>query len=482
MPSFLLPADSGSTLPEFPRRGLTTGRKILAYPNSSPGLLRSAIQGFGRLSPLKPADIASAGDFGKDRPLSVAQVFEQTSAQAVAFEEVGAIVVKEGALPRAFSPASVGSSGQMPITGEEHYVYPISGSTGGPSIEDLQQQLETIQRQLQKAREAAASGETLTPAATGGAQKTWGLDAVKADTSPFTGKNIRVAVIDTGIDQGHPDLASRIDNTWSFDRGPVDDDMGHGTHVAGTIAGSRSGSLRYGMAPEVRLYIAKVFRSNGTGGTDSDVIGAINWAIQQQCQIANMSLSSSEILPPGTRFDPAFEVIAQNALRRGLMLVAAAGNLADLNQFGQHTNVRNDPPAPVGHPANCPSVLAVAALFRDDQGTFQVAPFSNGGQADPSNGQIDFAGPGYNIVSSWPRNLPVPQGQQVPGLSGPYAFDSGTSMAAPHISGVAALLSEKLGGTGGLSLWQALALDPVNALTGLKRRDVGFGMPLAPQS
>jgi subtilisin family serine protease len=195
----------------------------------------------------------------------------------------------------------------------------------------------------------------------------------------------------------------------------------------------------------------------------------VNWAIEKQCTIANMSLSSKNPLPQGTQFDAAFEGLAQNALKKGLLLVAASGNLSN----------RPMSVVPIGYPAYCPSVLAVGAIGQDRQ----IASFSNAGQYNPVNGQINFAAPGVNIASSYPTGLPFQNGfQPVPNFPNGYAFGSGTSMATPHVTGLAALLSEKLGGTGGLQLWQALALGSVDSLSTLSRTDVGFGMPLAAQS
>ena len=477
--SFLLGNESTPVQPQQPKRGLTTGRKILAYPNGNPSMMRSVIQGFGNLSPLKPANVASSSDFTRDRSLSVAEVFEKTTAHAIMYEEIGVMVVKDASLLQGFSPASIGSSGQMPIIGDDYYVYPIAEGSSAIDPDKLNDLLSTLRDltstlQQQRVSTSRAAG-VVAPAATGN-QKTWGLNAVEAITAAFTGKNVRVAVIDTGIDPNHPDLSSKIAATWTFDGGPVNDEVGHGTHVAGTIAGARSGALAYGVAPDVRLHIAKVFGANGAGGTSAELVAAVNWAIQQKCQIANMSLSSNEILPPGTHFDPAFETLAQTALQRGLILIAASGNLADLNALGQHTNVRNNPPAPIGYPANCPSVLAVGALSQD----LQICAFLQR-RASRSLQWIDQlrgARREYRLLLAHqhPSRGAGRRPRRV--LLASLGNQHGRS---PHL-GPGGLALGKIGGAGGLQLWQALAINKVNSLTGLDRRDVGFGMPLAPQS
>ena len=477
--SALLPVPGGGG----PRVGneLVTGRKILTYPK---GTLRAAIHSLGASSALKPANIASASDLVSDRD-SLAQAFSRSGAQGLQFEEVDVLVLESAdVLGGDLSPATVGTAGAMPMIGEDYYVYPIGTGGGavaaGPSPPDMAQLLDTLKGLV----EALQSGRATRPApslaqvatAASGGVTSWGLDAVKALTSKFTGKDVRVAVIDTGIDPNHPDLQDRIADTTSFVPGEsFVDVVGHGTHVAGTIAGSRSSPLAYGIAPDARLYIAKVF---GARSTTVDLAAAVSWAIRNRCTVANMSLSSKDPLPMGTAFDQAFEGLAQNALQSGLLLVAASGNLSQ-----RPTRV-----IPVGYPANCPSVLAVGALGQMPQNpqTLQVASFSNAGQYNVVNGQINFAGPGVNIASAFPSNItpdPSTNGfQPVPNFPNQYAFGSGTSMAAPHISGLAALMSEKLGGIGGLQLWQALALGSIDSLSTLSRTDVGFGMLLAVQS
>jgi subtilisin family serine protease len=317
---------------------------------------------------------------------------------------------------------------------------------------------------------AQPPGPQVTAAASGTFQDTntttWGLQAIGADVTTLTGAGVKVCVIDSGIDSSHPDVSGRAAGLTvrSFVGDAGQDLVGHGTHVAGTACGRRDGSLNYGVAPDAQLFVAKVINPQNNLAADGDILAAIDWAVSNGCQVANMSLSAP--VEPGQSFSPVFEAAAQAALQKGTLLVAAAGN--DSQRPGLI--------APVGHPANCPSVLAVAALMPD----LSVCAFSNG--SVNSDGKIDVAGPGSFIFSSWPTSLPKPEaGIQQPPNPG-YAFDQGTSMAAPHVTGVAALLSQKLGGVGGLALWQALVLGAVQAVPGLASSDIGFGLIAAPES
>src|SRR5262249_15973900 len=244
-----------------------------------------------------------------------------------------------------------------------------------------------------------------------------------------------------------------------------EDTFGHGTHVSGTACGPRGGNvLSYGVAPGAALFVAKVINPQNGLAADGDILAAINWAVSQGCQVVNMSLSAPVTIGQG--FDPTFEESAKRALQAGTLLIAAAGNDSD----------RPSGIAPVGHPANCRSVLAVGAVNPDLTMSF----FSNGGVN--SDGKIDVAAPGNFIFSSWPLNVPKGQaGIQQPQRPG-YAFDQGTSMASPHVTGVAALLSQKLGGVGGLALWQAMVLGAVRGIPGLPSSDIGFGLIQAPPS
>jgi len=278
---------------------------------------------------------------------------------------------------------------------------------------------------------------------------TWGLQAVRALESGFTGAGVRGCVLDTGVDTAHPDLADRVVLTQSFIPGELEDGHGHGTHCVGTAFGPASPQTlpRYGVATGAEIYVGKVLSDAGSGG-DRAILAGINWAITQGCRVISMSLGAPTQV--GDTHSVVYEAVAQRALRQNTVIVAAAGN----------DSTRPVSTASVSHPANCPSILAVAAL--DD--ALAVAEFSNAG-LNPEGGQIDIAAPGVDVYSAWPE----PQS---------YLTISGTSMATPHVAGVVALLAE--------AHPEASAAELKDLLLGSARRldlssiDVGAGLVQAP--
>lgn len=280
---------------------------------------------------------------------------------------------------------------------------------------------------------------------------TWGVQATRIAGSRYTGRGVRVAVLDTGIDAGHPDFADRALVTQSFVTGvAVDDTNGHGTYCAGIACGPArpSRAPRYGVACDAELHVGKVLGDDGNGA-DGNILAALDWAARTGCAVAALSL--------GTAVDPAqppstvFEQVAQRALAAGTLIVAAAGN----------DSLRPDFIAPVEHPANCPSILAVGAV----NPRLGLAPFSCGG-LNADGGQIDLVAPGVGVTSAWRR----------PVL---YQMNSGTSMAAPFVVGIAALLAEAHPDCRGAAL-RDLLLGSVLPLP-LPARDAGAGLALAPQ-
>jgi subtilisin family serine protease len=247
-------------------------------------------------------------------------------------------------------------------------------------------------------------------------QCTWGIHATGSDVSLFTGKNVKVAILDTGLDLNHPDFAGRVPAANQHSLVPritsVQDVHGHGTHCTGTACGRKDDvGTRYGVAGDSEIYIGKVLDNSGRGA-QAWIMDGIDWAVSQNCKVISLSLGSRVF--PGISFDSAYERTAAHAVANGALIVAAAGN--DSRRPGRIE--------PVGSPANCPSVLAVAAI----DSSLNIASFSNS-SLNPGQ-EVYIAGPGVDIHSSWP--MPTR-----------YKTISGTSMATPHLAGIAALIWEQ---------------------------------------
>lgn len=283
-------------------------------------------------------------------------------------------------------------------------------------------------------------------------QFTWGLIATRTNASSRTGQGVRVAVLDTGIDLTHPDLRSRITATRSFIIGQgVEDGNGHGTHTAGTACGPlQPRSLpRYACATGADLLVGKVLGNSGRG-TDSGILAGIQWALDERADIISMSLGSP--VASGQNYSAVFEQVGRRAMARGTLIVAAAGNDSRRTRGSVQ---------PVSHPANCPSIMAVGAVDRN----LTPADFSNGA-VNTNGGKVDIVAPGVDIRSSWP--------------GGTYRNLDGTSMAAPHVAGIAALWAQTDPALRGDALWARL-IQMTKAFGG-SARDIGAGLVQAPQS
>lgn len=287
----------------------------------------------------------------------------------------------------------------------------------------------------------------------------WGIQAVNVLRSEYTGKGVKVAVLDTGFDFGHPDFAGRTIHRRSFVGRQAFDKDGHGTHCAGIAAGGRASAkvgskagakagVRYGVAPGSRLYIGKILDDNGEG-SDGLALAGIEWALEKGCKVISMSFGAEaeEV------YSAIFESVAQTVLAQGALLIGATGNESKRGRM-----------APVNHPANCPSVLAVGALTAG----MKVAEFSCGGVAGFGRGgvgvgQVDLAAPGDEILSAK--------------LGGGTTLDSGTSMAAPFVAGVAALLWEQYPNASAWEIWVRLVQQARRL--GLPASAVGAGLVFA---
>ncbi len=228
----------------------------------------------------------------------------------------------------------------------------------------------------------------------------WGISkiqAIDAQSRGYNGKNIKVAVLDTGIDGWHYDLNIKGGHSV-FNDSPYTDGQGHGTHVAGTIAALNNSSGVIGAAPNVNLYAVKVLDNSGYGSL-SGIIEGIEWAVNNNINIINMSLGSSQ-------YSSIFENCCNYAYNSGVLIIAAAGNSG--NSYGSGDSVE--------YPARFPSVMAVAATDFNNK----RASFSSTGS------NVEIAAPGVNIYSTTPNSS--------------YNYMSGTSMACPHVAGAAALV------------------------------------------
>ncbi|MGW1888569.1 S8 family serine peptidase, partial [Streptomyces sp. NPDC001970] len=246
------------------------------------------------------------------------------------------------------------------------------------------------------------------------------INAPAAWAAGYHGEGVKVAVLDTGADQSHPDLAGRVSEAKDFsDSGSTEDRVGHGTHVAATVAGSGAASdgLRKGVAPGADLVIGKVLGDDGSGYF-SQIIAGMEWAAAQGAKVVNMSLGA-DMETDGT--DPMSLALNEISRSSGALFVAAAGNSG---QRGEMT---------VGSPGAADAALTVGAVDRDDS----LAPFSSRGpRLGDKAVKPDITAPGVGIVAARAAGtqLGAPVGDQ-------YVELSGTSMATPHVAGAAALLA-----------------------------------------
>jgi subtilisin family serine protease len=246
------------------------------------------------------------------------------------------------------------------------------------------------------------------------------VGAPAAWTAGLTGKGVRVAVLDTGIDAGHPDLKGKVAAAANFsDSEGVTDRDGHGTHVASVVAGTgaRAAGARKGVAFGASLLNAKVLDDFGFGN-ESDIIAGMEWAAAQRAKVANMSLGAF----PTDGTDPLSQAVDRITATRRVLFVISAGNSGP----GEQT---------VETPGSANSALTVGAVDSGDQ----LADFSSRG---PRFGDYamkpDITAPGVDIIGA--RATGTSLGDPVDQW---YTRLSGTSMAAPHVAGAAAVLAQR---------------------------------------
>lgn len=417
--------------------GLETGRYIATFHEDA---LDAGVRGLGA-SGLRIAD-------ARDFDAQAVALGDVGDAEVLVFPEIGAAVLSGPAAAERGMTAAAAIASDSPIQTiePEYFVFAeqdlLETLRTRTAAQDNDHVIDYL-RGFVQAAEVIARDLGAGPAHSDGAgaeeeilavDATWGLVACRVPASRRNGAGIRVAVLDTGMDLGHPDFAGRQIAGQSFTGEPVQDLHSHGTHCIGTACGPKSPAgtaPRYGIGSRCSIHVGKVLSNSGSGAT-AGVLAGMNWAIANRCEVISMSLGSQAPV------QAAYTAAGRAALANGCLIVAAAGNAA----------------AATGAPANSPTILSVASL---DQ-TLTPSSFSN-------SGKVEIAAPGRDVFSSVPRPTR-------------YGTKSGTSMATPHVAGCAALWAQSSASLRGPQLWRRL-LSSARQLP-LPAGRVGAGLVQAP--
>ncbi|QFZ24205.1 peptidase S8 [Saccharothrix syringae] len=240
------------------------------------------------------------------------------------------------------------------------------------------------------------------------------IGAPAAWQAGLTGEGVVVAVLDTGVDGEHPDLAGRELAEANFTEAPDNTDtVGHGTHVAATIASN--GAKYRGVAPGARLLDGKVCATSSCA--ESSVLAGMQWAVDQGADIVNLSLGGTDT----PAIDPLEQAVDELSAKTGTLFVVAAGN--------------SGRPGTIGSPGSADAALTVGAVDRRDG----LAPFSSRGPRAGDGGiKPDVTAPGVDIVAA-----KAAKGTLGDPVDDGHVAMSGTSMATPHVAGAAALLAQR---------------------------------------
>jgi subtilisin len=428
----------------------TTGRFIVIFKEgaaSDPAAVRSTLSNVAGVR-----EIAASADY-EGGAVSAEDLAET---EVVHFHSLGMAVVSGEDAVQAL--AATTADADSPILAiEPEYIARLSNPPDvGPALGYLRGYKDAVNHlygQLTGSGAALAEEAEVQAIFQDTSQFTWGLQATGVSTSRFNGQGIKVVVLDTGIDLQHPDFLGRAIETQTFVSGvTIQDIHGHGTHCIGTACGPQrpgTGVRRYGVAFGAQIFAGKVFTNDSPPGAPTGAIAAgIEWAINNGCHVVSLSIelrTDQKVMQ--------FEASTQRALNAGTLVVAAAGNNAS----------RPLNPGFVTPPANADAAMAVAAL--DNQ--LSIARFSaRSSQVTGAGGKVNIAGPGVAVFSSFPVSR------------GRHTFLDGTSMATPHVAGIAALWAQAAG-LSGAALWTRLVQTtrPLNTPS----VDVGAGLVEAPQ-
>ncbi|GGW31248.1 hypothetical protein GCM10010503_03670 [Streptomyces lucensis JCM 4490] len=247
------------------------------------------------------------------------------------------------------------------------------------------------------------------------------IGAPTAWRAGYTGKGVKVAVLDTGVDTTHPDLKTQVIESKNFTTAAdATDHFGHGTHVASIVAGTgaKSGGKYKGVAPDARILNGKVLDDTGSGD-DSGILAGMEWAASQGASVINLSLGGYDT----PEVDPLEAEVNKLSAEKGVLFAIAAGN---------------EGPQSIGSPGSADAALTVGAVDKKDK----LADFSSTGPRT-GDGAIkpDVTAPGVDITAAAAKGSVIDQevGEKPEG----YLTISGTSMATPHVAGAAAILKQQ---------------------------------------
>ncbi|HEX8845165.1 MAG TPA: S8 family serine peptidase [Pyrinomonadaceae bacterium] len=429
----------------------TTGRFIVVFKKEASASKAMILSTLNQVAGLR--EVASSSDYEG----GAIEAKDLAESEVVQFDNLGIALISGEESVQALAASAADADSPILAIEPEYIAYPSGTLPGELPLEYLRGYKDAVNQLYDQlsSRTGAVAGEDAEISATfqDTSQFTWGLQATRVSTSQRNGQGIKVAVLDTGLDFQHPDFRGRAIVSRSFSGFPVQDIHGHGTHCIGTACGPQrpaSGVRRYGVAFASQIFVGKVFNhAQPRPQAPTGIVAAgIEWAISNGCQVVSLSIEV-----PINQQLMQYEESIRRALNAGTLVVAAAGNNAN----------RPSNPGFVTPPANADASMAVAAL--DSQ--LQIARFSaRSSQLTGVGGRVNIAGPGVAVFSS----VPVSQGL--------HALFDGTSMATPHVAGIAALWSQATGESGA-ALWSRL-LQSARPLS-LSSVDVGSGLVQAPQ-
>lgn len=454
MPEAVIPEPVGGEAVE------TTGRFIVIFKEGVVGDEKAIRSTLSNVAGLK--NVASSSDFDS----GAVSASDVAGSEGVHFNRLGIAVVSSVEAVQSLATTTSDSDGSI-LSIEPEYIARLSPAP--PVLPDMEylrgyrDAIVHIYDQLAgRGEERPADEAEIRAVFQDTQQATWGLQATGVLTSRHSGQGVRVAVLDTGLDFNHPDFAGRPVESSSFSGFPVQDVHGHGTHCVGTSCGPlrpATGVRRYGVAHGAQIFVGKVFNEDiDPAAMTANVVAGIEWAITSGCRIVSLSL--------GVRINQQLDqytIPIRRALEAGTLVVCAAGNNANRPGLPGFDPNRPQTNGFVEPPANADQSVAVAAVDSE----MRLARFSSrSSQLTGVGGKVNIAGPGVAVFSS------------VPVARGSHAFFNGTSMATPHVAGIAALWAQAEG-IEGMALWNRLAQTALPL--SLPSVDVGAGLVQAPQ-